>query len=266
MANAPSVSPLNVEDKATNTAPPSRLSKAAPWIIMFAFYTLSSMPGVLRIINQGGEGLEDIEEQEQIHNSSLSGEGDEGEGFGEDEGDEEPLRGGFFGDDGVRPGGLLQVHVMFSVTMNFIGPLQFNKILRQKQRALHRRLGYIYVTCGVGSGLTALLITIINPERFNTFNYVTNFVFGNWLAGSTLAALVMIRSRKIKRHQRWMIRSFGAALTVAVHRLYAILLAIPGMDQIEITAQGGAVQDFLLSAGTILVAEVIARRVPLSID
>lgn len=253
MANA-HVSPLNVE--ATNTAPPSRLSNAAPWIIMLAFYTLSSMPGVFRIINQGGEGGEDIdiEEQEQIHNSSLS----------------DPLlavRGGFFGDDGVKPGGLLQVHVMFSVTMNFIGPLQFNKILRQRQRALHRRLGYIYVTCGVGSGLTALLITIINPDRFNTFNYVTNFVFGNWLVGSTLAALVMIRSRKIKRHQRWMIRSFGAALTVAVHRLYGLLLfAIPGMDQIEITAQDGAVQDFLLSAGTILVAEVIARRVPLSIN
>ena len=226
---------------------------------MFAFFALSSMPGMLRIINQGGEGvIEDIEEQ-----------GDEEEGFGEDEGEDEllALRGGFFGDDGVRPGGLLQVHVMFSVTMNFIGPLQFNKILRQRWRPLHRRLGYIYVTCGVGSGLTALLITIINPDRFNTLNYVTNFVFGNWLAGSTLAALAMIRSRKIKRHQRWMIRSFGAALTVAVHRLYGLLLfAIPGMDQIEITAQGGAVQDFLLSVGTILVAEVIARRVPLSID
>ena len=150
--------------------------------------------------------------------------------------------------------------------MNFIGPLQLNKNLRQRWWTLHRRLGYIYVTCGVGSGLTAILITIINPHRFNTFNYVTNFVFGGWLAGSTLTALVMIRSRKIKRHQRWMIRSFGAALTVAVHRLYGLLLAIPGMDQIEITVADGSLQDFLLSAGTILVAEVIARRVPLSID
>jgi len=155
---------------------------------------------------------------------------------------------------------------MFSVTMNFIGPLQFNKILRQKCRTLHRRLGYIYVTCGVVSGLTALLITILNPHRFNTFNYVTNYVFGGWLAGSTLTALVMIRSRMIKRHQRWMIHSFGAALTVAVHRLAELLFVIPGMDQIEITVADGALQDFLLSVGTILVAEVIARRVSLSID
>jgi len=42
---------------------------------MLALYALSSMPGVNRIINQGGEQEQDFNEQEQEEIDSLSDEG-----------------------------------------------------------------------------------------------------------------------------------------------------------------------------------------------
>eukprot|EP01043_Picozoa_sp_COSAG02_P007343 COSAG02_NODE_218_length_28570_cov_75.594816_7_plen_340_part_00 len=164
---------------------------------------------------------------------------------------------GFFGSDGILPRALLPVHVMMAGTMNAIGPLQFNRVIRQRWRGVHRRTGYVYMLSGIGAGLTAIVITVTNPERYNPFNIATNIVFSLWLMGSIVAALVFVRRRQIKRHQRWVIRSYGAALTVATHRLYGIFLLL--LPQLEIPGLDGTLQDTILSIFTMLVAEGIAR-------
>ena len=74
----------------------------------------------------------------------------------------------------------------------------------------------------------------------------------------------MIRRRQIRSHQRWAIRAFGAALTVAIHRVWGVVaLAVPPLDSDVIPFD---VKDIMLSLATITitititVAEALARR------
>lgn len=240
-----------------------------PWLVTALLFIVASLPVAGRLANPDAAALEDAERAAELETAGSSGqvtaeseeaEGDQG---GEDEEAGQAATGGgflssFFSSDGVIPRVLLPLHIVLSGLMNLVGPFQFNSVIRRRWPRVHRWLGYVFFPAAIGGGVTAIMITVINPTRFSTLNYLSNWAFGGWLTATAVMALVMIRRRQIRSHQRWAIRAFGAALTVAIHRVWGLLsLAIPPLDSDAIPAD---VKDIMLSLSTIAVAEALARR------
>ena len=235
---------------------------------MALLFVVASLPVGLRLASPGA-GAEESAEAETAETSGQvateSRQAEESEGLNNAEGEEGAgavINGGFvssfFSGDGVIPRVLLPVHIVLSGLMMLVGPFQFNSIIRRHWVSVHRQLGYVFFPAAIGAGITAIMITVINPTRFSGLNYLSNWAFGGWLTATAVMALVMIRRRQIKRHQRWAIRAFGAALTVAIHRVWGLLaVVIPPLDTDAIPA---AVKDIMLSSATIAVAEALARR------
>lgn len=245
-----------------------------PWLVTALLFLVASLPVAGRASNPDAAALENAAEAAGVEVDDLAGqsaaesEQAEGEGSGglvgaEGEGAAQAATGGgflssFFSSDGIVPRVLLPVHIVLSGLMNLVGPFQFNRVIRRRWSSAHRMLGYVFFPAAIGGGLTAIMITVINPTRYSTLNYLSNWAFGGWLTATAVMALVAIRRRQIRSHQRWAIRAFGAALTVAIHRVWGLLsLAIPPLDSDAIP---GDVNDIMLSLATIAVAEGLARR------
>ena len=247
-----------------------------PWLVTALLFILASLPVGMRLANPDAAAQEDAEAAAEVATSESPGpvaaEPEEAEGRevpneehegGEDgEAGQAEVGGGFlsrfFSSDGIVPRVLLPVHIVLSGLMNLVGPFQFNSVIRRRWTTVHRRLGYTFFPAAIGAGITAILITVINPTRYTTLNDLSNWAFVGWLAATAVMALVMIRRRQIRSHQRWAIRAFGAALTVAIHRVWGVVaLAIPPLDSDAIPAD---VKDIMLSLSTIAVAEALARR------
>lgn len=220
----------------------------------------------MRLADPDAAALEDAEAEEAEEREELSEEreepSEEHDGGEDGEAGQAEVGGGFlsrfFSSDGIVPRVLLPVHIVLSGLMNLVGPFQFNSVIRRRWPSVHRRLGYTFFPAAIGAGITAIMITVINPTRYTTLNYLSNWAFGGWLTATAVMALVMIRRRKIRRHQRWAIRAFGAALTVAIHRVWGVVaLAMPPLDSDAIPFD---VKDIMLSLATIAVAEALARR------
>lgn len=247
-----------------------------PWLVTALLFIVASLPVGMRLADPDAAAQEDAEGAAEVETAGSSGqvtaESEEAEGREvpneEHEGGEDGEAGQaevggeflsrFFSSDGVVPRVLLPLHIVLSGLMNLVGPFQFNSVIRRRWATVHRRLGYTFFPAAIGAGITAIMITVINPTRYTTLNYLSNWAFGGWLAATAVMALVMIRRRQIRSHQRWAIRAFGAALTVAIHRVWGLLsLAIPPLDSDAIPFD---VKDIMLSLATIAVAEALARR------
>lgn len=262
----------------TSTKPQPRKSRRpiGPWLVTALLFIVASLPVGLRAAAPNDAEQENAEAAAEVETSDSPGQaaaeseeaeeneeaGDEREGSDDEEAGQAATGRGFlssfFSSDGIMPRVLLPVHILLSGLMNLVGPFQFNSVVRRRWPSLHRRLGYTFFPAAIGAGITAIMITVINPTRYTTLNYLSNWAFGGWLTATAVMALVMIRRRQIRSHQRWAIRAFGAALTVAIHRVWGLVsLAIPPLDSDAIPAD---VKDIMLSLSTIAAAEALARR------
>ena len=250
-----------------------------PWLVTALLFMLASLPVGMRLADPDAAALEDAEAAAEVETSEspgpiaaepgeaeerkeLSEEHEEHEGDGDGEAGQAQVGGGFLSrflsSDGIVPRVLLPVHIVLSGLMMLVGPFQFNSVIRRRWPRAHRGLGYTFFPAAIGAGITAIMITVINPTRYTTLNYLSNWAFGGWLTATAVMALVMIRRRQIRRHQRWAIRAFGAALTVAIHRFWGVVaLSIPALDSDVIPFD---VKDIMLSLATIAVAEALALR------
>jgi uncharacterized membrane protein len=91
-----------------------------------------------------------------------------------------------------------------------IGPLQFNRRLRARWRALHRALGRVYVASIWIASLTGLWSAIFFAEDIAAQS-VFGLVAVLWFAATTHAFLRAL-ARDFKAHREWMIRSFALSL------------------------------------------------------
>jgi uncharacterized membrane protein len=105
---------------------------------------------------------------------------------------------------------LFVVHALTGSVALISGPLQFNRLLRNKHRNLHRVIGRLYVWAiwisSAGGLYSALFfdVTIAAKIAFGTLAVL-------WFSTTTVAYL-RVRQRKIREHQEWMIRSFALSL------------------------------------------------------
>ena len=251
---------------------PQRFRVIRAWLVTLLLLFLASLPVAGRLGSPDAAAREDAEEATELEIDESRGqvaaepndleESEEHIGGAVREIGEPGVGGGFllrfFSSDGVIPRTLLPSHIVLSGLMMLVGPFQFNSVVRRRWSKVHRWLGYTFFPAAIGAGVTAIMITFINPNRFTTLNFLSNWVFGGWLTATAVMALVSIRGRKVRKHQRWAIRAFGAGLTVAVHRLWGVAaLALPPLDPDAIPA---SVKDVVLSLATIATAEVLARK------
>jgi len=124
----------------------------------------------------------------------------------------------------ARPWGIYS-HATLGAIALLVGPLQFRRTLWNHRRALHRRLGKVYVVCASATGIVGMYMA-----AFSFGGWITHIGFG--LLGfftltTTLVAYTRIRQRRVAEHREAMIFSFSclfAAVTLRVELPLLILV------------------------------------------
>ncbi len=136
------------------------------------------------------------------------------------------LQGGYI--DGDLTGNVvLAAHVMITIIVHGVGPLQFIPAIRQRAPGLHRFIGRIFVVAVIMAALSGLYVIWIRgthegfvPDLTNTLEAALIFVFSIKTVRNALA-------RNIAAHRRWALRLFIVASAVWFVRLgvYGAILA-----------------------------------------
>lgn len=117
-------------------------------------------------------------------------------------------------------------HFLFGPIALLVGPFQFLDRLRKRRPALHRRLGWVYVTCVAFSGLAGFALAI------GSFGGLTTHIgFGLlaviWLYSTGQAVRHAIAGHYAV-HRDWMVRSFALTFAAVTLRVYIPILAALG--------------------------------------
>jgi uncharacterized membrane protein len=110
---------------------------------------------------------------------------------------------------------LLFPHIAGGLTVLVLGPLQFSRSLRQRNRARHRILGKCYVVGVLVAAVPAVLMARHYPA-FLPYSVTLNALL--WLT-NTGAAFLAARNGRFEQHRRWMARSYAMTATFIVPRI-----------------------------------------------
>ncbi|CAN5537856.1 hypothetical protein BH20VER1_BH20VER1_14840 [soil metagenome] len=129
----------------------------------------------------------------------------------------------------ARPWGIFSHALLASIALA-IGPFQFHRGLLMRRRALHRRLGQVYVVCAfLGGGVSGLYVA-----AYSHGGWITHLGFGLlavFTGTATALAYLRIKARNIEAHRSWMIRGFALLFAAVTLRLWLpLLLALHGGD------------------------------------
>jgi uncharacterized membrane protein len=149
---------------------------------------------------------------------------------------------------------LFVVHTLSGCVALISGPLQFNRLLRNKNRNLHRMIGRMYVWAIWISSVGGLWSAI-----FFDVNIAAKIAFGTlavlWFSTTTVAYL-RIRNRKIREHQEWMIRSFALSFFFVTFSFWMPGLASTNLPEALSYPLGVFLSWFL----NLMIAELWIRR------
>ncbi|GLX69848.1 DUF2306 domain-containing protein [Paenibacillus glycanilyticus] len=106
-------------------------------------------------------------------------------------------------------------HILLAMLAMLAGFLQFHRGIRQKNPALHARLGKTYVYAVFLSGGLALIVASYEPDFGRTLSFL--FLDALWLI-TTAMGFRSAMKRDWKAHKQWMIRSFAMTLTAVSAR------------------------------------------------
>lgn len=149
------------------------------------------------------------------------------------------------------------VHVFSSVTLVFVGLIQFSPFILKRLPKWHRYSGYVYVlTVLFLSGPSALVLALYAngglPAQTSFVCLTMSWLFCTALAWKT------IRKRQFEAHGNWMLRSYALTLSAVTLRLYAFLfdvfhVPIPPVETYILLAWISWIPNLLL-------AEVLIRK------
>jgi hypothetical protein len=120
-------------------------------------------------------------------------------------------------------------HGLAAACALFLGPLQFSERLRRKYLGLHKTFGYLYIAgCYIGAPLGIYIQRF--EEKLGTYSHsftiATILDAAIWMFATTMA-LIMIRTKRMQQHRRWMIRSFACALIFLEVRAIMVFFQLP---------------------------------------
>lgn len=146
------------------------------------------------------------------------------------------------------------IHALTGGIVLIIGPLQFNRRLHARWRALHRALGRVYV-----ASIWLASVTGLWSAAFFAAGIAAQIAFGLvavlWFAATTHAFL-QARARDFTAHREWMIRSFALSLFFVTFPFWVEGLARTSLPQ----AVSYPIGVFLGWSLNLLVAEIWIRR------
>jgi uncharacterized membrane protein len=123
----------------------------------------------------------------------------------------------------ARPWGIY-THVLFGALALMIGPFQFRRGILLDRRALHRRLGKIYLVAASMTGIVGLYMALYSFGGLNThFGFG---ILGVLTTATTVTAFLRIRALDVKHHREWMIRSFALIFAAVTLRIELPLLIV----------------------------------------
>lgn len=146
-------------------------------------------------------------------------------------------------------------HIIFGGIALFIGWTQFSPKMRNKQMALHRKLGKVYIVAVLLSALAGI--------------YVAFFATGGWISSAgficlgtlwfytTLKAYLYIKQGEIAAHQKMMVYSYAACFAAVTLRIWLPILTIMYGDFIK----AYLVVAWLCWIPNIMVAYLITRKI-----
>lgn len=119
---------------------------------------------------------------------------------------------------------ILRLHILGGAIALLLGPFQLRESFRNKRMVLHRWLGRVYVLAICISAPCAVYLSCTTAyEVSGSYAFSLQVWVCIWLV-STLTAYFVVRLRKIRLHQEWMVRSYLLTLAFVVS---ALLLKIP---------------------------------------
>jgi len=148
----------------------------------------------------------------------------------------------------------LRTHITAAAFALIIGPFQFLRPLRRRFPVAHHWIGRVYITACVVGGVAAASIALFTVSGLLAG---VGFFAGAlaWLS-CTVLALVAVKRRDFRAHQRWMIRSFALTFAAVTLRIYLPLAMIAGFD----FAIAYPVIAWLAWLPNLLVAQLLVRR------
>jgi hypothetical protein len=97
---------------------------------------------------------------------------------------------------------------------------------------LHRRIGYVVLTSGLATGVTALMMTTQAAIGGATERAATA-LFGVLFLVALARAFAWIRRRQVALHREWMIRAFSLGLAIATIRpIVGVFFATQGLTRL----------------------------------
>jgi len=150
--------------------------------------------------------------------------------------------------------GALLVHIVGGSVALFAGPIQLWLGIADRQMALHRRLGILYMTAVAISAIAAYWLAL-HPSL--------GFAFGAGLAGLATAwltttglAFMAIKRSLIEQHKEWMIRSYVVTFAFVNFRWGLVLLQALGIGTLP---EDGAVMAWACWSLPLLVTEAFIQ-------
>lgn len=111
------------------------------------------------------------------------------------------------------------LHIVPGVLYLLGALLQLSRRFRTRHYDVHRRLGRVVLTCGLLSGVFALLFGV--PFAWGgSLQAAATVVFGSWFLACLVLALQAIRRDDVPQHRRWMIRAFAVGIGIGTIRLW----------------------------------------------
>lgn len=118
------------------------------------------------------------------------------------------------------------LHFTLSPLALAAGAFQFRKSIRERRPAIHRALGYVYVTSCLLGAISGFVLALYSPSGHIAAVGFALLALG-WIA-TTSAAWHAIRLRRMAEHQRWMIRSYALTFAAVTLRLYLLVAGVIG--------------------------------------
>lgn len=113
---------------------------------------------------------------------------------------------------------LTLIHIIPALLFILLGPIQFNKKIRNKHIKWHRMSGRIFLVCGVIVGISALIMSFGMPAVGGVNQAAATIFFALLFLFCLYRAFVNILKRNITLHREWMIRGYSIGLAVTTIR------------------------------------------------
>ena len=123
---------------------------------------------------------------------------------------------------------LFIVHITTAAVALVLGPFQFSKRLRGRNKTLHRNMGRVYLIAVLLASLSGATTSFWNSMGIR--GLIGYFVLDVLWAWTAWMAYKAVRGRRLREHQAWMIRNFAltyAAVTLRAALPVLILVQLP---------------------------------------